>query len=222
MEYITVSTSAHNNNSIKQNKSVNIVNKNKVTLTTVVNVDTQVGSNVCDKDKDINIFRYKFTTEVMDALTSFAKIHQYDDRKTYKEAWTTWMEENSTLIRVEMERLTSLGYEGNIIEKMYKSSRYYFRTKTKKEQPVKRRKYISLDSDMLDAMDTHIHNNIKKDGFKPSTGYSDFCETNVEIIRDEVAKMCFGELSVDEIIQKFKKTYKNRYFIISRNTQHTD
>lgn len=173
-------------------------------------------------DKEINIFRYKFTSDVMEELTSFAKIHQYDDRKTYKEAWSKWIEENSTIIRTETERLITLGYQGNIIDKMYKASRYYFRNKTKKQEPVKRRKYISIDSDVLDAMDRHIHANIKKEGYKPSIGYSEFCETNIEIIRDEVAKMCFGELSVDEIIEKIKKTYKNRYFIISRNTQHTE
>lgn len=199
----------------------NLINKNKTTVSVNENKFAN-SSTAVEEDKEINIFRFKFTNEVMDELTSFAKVHQYDDRKTYKEAWNKWMDDHSTIIRIESERLISLGYQGNVIEKMYKASRYYFRNKTKKQEPVKRRKYISIDTDVLDAMDAHIHANIKKDGYKPSVGYSDFCETNIEIIRDEVAKMCFGELSVDDIIQKIKKTYKNRYFIISRNTQYTD
>jgi hypothetical protein len=189
------------NNSFNKLNVVNIIKDNNEEQTEI---------------ESVNIFRYKFTNDVMDELTSFAKIHQYDDRKTYKDAWAEWIELNQMLIRGEIERLTSLGYTGNIIDKMYRASRYYFRNKTKKPQPVKRRKYISVDSEMLDAMDTHIHKNIKNEGYKPSVGYSDFCETNSDILRDEVAKMCMGDLSVDDIIQKIKKTYKNRYFIISR------
>jgi len=193
--------------------------------TDIVNESTFNNYNVDEVDHldtEINIFRFKFTNHVMNELTSFAKIHQYDDRKTYKESWTTWTEDNSILIRTETERLENLGYKGNVIEKMYKAARYYFRKKTRKSEHAKRRKYISFDSEVLDAMDTHIRENIKGEGYKPSIGYSNFCELNVEILRDEVAKMCFGELSVDEIIQKFKKTYKNRYYVISRNMQHTD
>lgn len=186
----------HDDNKMFPNKSTNYEQENNI---------------------DVNIFRYKFTNEIMNELTTFAKVHQYDDRKTYKESWIEWTEQNALVIRTEAERLNRLGYDGNVIDKMYKAARYYFRKKTKKDEPVKRRKYISIDSEVLDAMDSHIRVNIKEDGYKPSVGYSKFCEENIEILRDEVAKMCFGELSVDEIIQKIKKTYKNRYFIISRN-----
>ena len=195
------------------NTNISLENKGKNTMF----------ENDEDMNSDVNIFRYKFTPDVMNELTSFAKVHQYDDRKTYKESWVEWVESNNILIRLEVERLTNLGYQGDVIEKMYKAARYYFRKKTKKNEPVKRRKYISIDTDALDAMDAHIRANIKREGYKPSIGYSDFCESNIEVIRDEVAKLCFGKLSVDEIIEKIKKTYKNRYFIISRNVQqHTD
>jgi len=181
----------------------------------------EVNANVSvEIDDAINVFRFKFTPDVMEALTSFAKIHRYDDRKTYKESWGEWVEDNTLMIRREMDRLNALGYNGNVMEKMYKASRYYFRNKTNsKNEPTKRRKYISIDSEILDAMDNHIQLSIKEKEikFKPSVGYSKFCELNVDILKEEITRMCNIGLTTGEITDKIKKTYKNRYFMITRN-----
>ena len=91
------------------------------------------------------IFRFKFTNEFTEHLLSFAKLHQYDDRVTYKEQWSRWLQNNDAFIQDESNRMKTLGYDGNVLEKMYKSGRYYFRTKTK-NQPKTRRKYISIDN----------------------------------------------------------------------------
>jgi hypothetical protein len=72
------------------------------------------------------IFRYKFTQEFMDQLYQFSKIHQYDDRKSFKEAWLQWVIDNEELVGSEVTRLADLGYKGDIIDKMFKSGRYYF------------------------------------------------------------------------------------------------
>jgi hypothetical protein len=32
-------------------------------------------------------YRYKFDNDITDELSYFAKIHQYDDRHAFKEAW---------------------------------------------------------------------------------------------------------------------------------------
>ena len=73
------------------------------------------------------IYRFKFSTEFVVELTRFSKLHQHDKRKDYKEAWTLWSKTNDTIIQNECNRLNMLGYYGNIQDKMYKSSRYYFR-----------------------------------------------------------------------------------------------
>jgi len=44
-----------------------------------------------DEMFDINIFRYKFDNEFTEHLYKFSKIHQYDHRKDFKEAWNIWM-----------------------------------------------------------------------------------------------------------------------------------
>ena len=163
----------------------------------------------------INIYRYKFTDEFTGELFKFSKIHQYDHRKDFKEAWLTWLEENEYLVESEVRRLTSLGYVGNITDKMFKSARYYFRKKsTEKKAPTQRRDYIAVRKEMLEAIDTHIKNIIVTDS-KPSDGFDDFCKNNKEVLNEEIRELSKnGMRDPDEIKTKIKKTYKNRHFLI--------
>jgi len=163
------------------------------------------------------IFRYKFNDLFAEQLYEFSKIHQYDDRATFKEAWTQWTEENNELIDSEVKRLTELGYEGNILEKMFKSSRYYFRKKsTEKKAPTQRRPYIGMTQDLLDSMDDHISRTLT---IKPALSFIEFCRTNVEILQEEVKRLCSKGIKEPlEIKDKIKKTYKNRYFTIINAT----
>jgi hypothetical protein len=174
--------------------------------------------NTSQINSNINIFRYNFDDVVMGQLTAFAKVHQHDDRKTYKESWKLWLEENEDLVKGEITRLNELGYKGDVIDKMYKSARYYFRKKSNvKPDPKKRRKYISMEHELITAMDNHIIRNMNNDEYTPSSGYSKFCPFHIEIIRSEINRMLEIGISTEDISLKFKKTYKNRYFIISRN-----
>lgn len=164
----------------------------------------------------IGIYRYKFTNEFTNELFKFSKVHQYDHRKDFKEAWEVWIGDNETIIDEEVRRLTNLGYEGDIIDKMFKSARYYFRKKsTEKKQPVKRRIYVGSHKDLLEAMDEHIKSNISSREFKPSDGFDEFCKKNVDILKDQINILCQSGLTdSNEIKAKIKKTYKNRYFLI--------
>jgi hypothetical protein len=164
-----------------------------------------------------NIYRYKFTQEVMDELHKFSKIHQYDDRKSFKDAWNVWLVDNGDLVRDEMERLTNLNYEGDILDKMFKSARYYFKKKgTSKTEPKNRRQYLSVQKDLLDAMDEHILNKKSEPDYKPSDGFSDFCNTHLDLLKEEVVRLVVEHQinDVNVIKDKIKKTYKNRYFIL--------
>ena len=160
------------------------------------------------------IYRFKFTQSFMDELYKFSKIHQYDDRKSFKEAWENWTEEEEELIETEISRLNKLGYEGDILDKMFKSARYYFRKKgTSKPEPKERRKYVGVHKDLLDAMDAHILNGRNLPDYKPSEGFVDFCKTNTEDLKEEIASLLENDMDSSEIMNKIKKTYKNRYFI---------
>ena len=184
--------------------------------------DSSDNSDHSFKDRDnnneniINIFRYKFTNEFTHELFKFSKVHQYDHRKDFKDAWNTWIEENGDLLNDETRRLDNLGYEGDIMDKMYKSARYYFRKKsTEKKEPAKRRIYVGSQKELLDAMDEHIQTNIRSENFKPSDSFYDFCKEHVDLLKIEVNILCRSGINNSDLIKnKIKKTYKNRYFLV--------
>jgi hypothetical protein len=165
----------------------------------------------------INIYRYKFTEDFTNELFKFSKIHQYDHRKDFKEAWNVWFEENNEIVNDEIRRLTNLGYDGDVQDKMFKSARYYFRKKsTEKKAPTERRIYVGVQKGLLDAMDEHILSKIESKKCKPSESFDDFCKNNIDLLKEEVTLLCNnGNINSAEIKQKIKKTYKNRYFLLA-------
>ena len=168
----------------------------------------------------INVYRYKFSNDFMEKMYEFSKIHQYDDRKAFKEAWTTWIEDNNPDIDEEVRRLDALGYDGNIMDKMFKSARYYFRKKgTVKKEPKQRRIYVSCAKETLDAMDAHIIKSLTGENpCKPSDGFQDFCNQYHDVLKTEVHHLLAEKINdAEEIREKIKKTYKKRYFIITNN-----
>lgn len=174
-------------------------------------------SNEQDTTLQSLIYRFKFTKEFMDELFNFSKIHQYDDRKDFKEAWTIWVEDNNEIIDDEINRLDLLGYGGDVIDKMFKSARYYFRKKSDvKHEPAKRRHYIKLSKELLLGIDKHIVTNIYNIDYQPKIGFALFCEEYGEKIKEETLKIEQQGVSDKYLIQdKIKKTYKNRYFILT-------
>ena len=195
---------------------VNIIN----TIDNINKIDMEdrrdINSKTVDLPININIYRYKFTQEFMDELNKFSKIHQYDDRHNFKESWKCWIEQNSEIVEGEVTRLSDLGYDGDILDKMFKSARYYFRKKIDlQKEPKERRQYISVQKDFLDAMDLHISKNICTQEYKPSDGFADFCNINTALLKDEIARLLNNNVTDNTLIQnKIKKTYKNRYFMM--------
>jgi hypothetical protein len=164
----------------------------------------------------IAIYRYKFTEEFIEYLYNFSKIHQYDDRKDFKEAWIKWTEEHDDIVNMENRRLTNLGYDGNVLDKMFKSARYYFKNKSpEKKEPKERRQYISVNRELLNAMDMHIKENMTDKEYKPKLGFSNFCEKNTDLLNETISKLSVNDAEL--ISDKIKKTYKNRYFMITTN-----
>jgi len=188
---------------------------------TGTNIDTFSESDINKNNKisndiNVNIFRYKFTENFTTELFRFSKIHQYDHRKDFKEAWNIWLEDNDDIVSDEVRRLTNLAYDGDILDKMFKSARYYFRKKgTEKKVPTERRNYVGVNKDLLDAMDEHIKSKINNKNYKPSEGFDEFCKSNINLLKEEVNILCRnGLIDSVEIKKKIKKTYKNRYFLI--------
>jgi hypothetical protein len=167
---------------------------------------------------NIQIYRFQFTDELNREIYKFAKIHQYEHRKVFKEAWEVWLEENNDIIAREIVRLNNIGYDGDVIDKMFKSARYYYRKKsTEKKALSERREYIGVQKDFLAAMDNHIKKGLLYEDYKPSDGFDGFCKDNIDLLKEEVQMLCKNGLTnSEEIKNKIKKTYKNRYFLVAR------
>ena len=159
------------------------------------------------------IYRYNFSEEITHRILCFSKLYQYDERNDYKEKWEIWCEENNELILKETDRLNKLGYEGEVLDKMYKASRYYFRKKKlEKNIPKRRERYISLSRELLQNIDLYISENLKLE-MKPKDMFIRFCEINNELIQKTIIELNEkGFNEKDEINFKIKKTFKNRYF----------
>ena len=164
------------------------------------------------------IYRFKFSEDFMQELYNFSKIHQYDERKDFKEAWNIWAEENNDIIIQESRRLINLDYDGDIMDKMFKSVRYYFRKKsTQIKEPRQRRQYISVSKELLEAMDKHITDNINDNNYQPKIGFLSFCKDYESIVKGTIKTLFENGIKDSELIQdKIKKTYKNRYFMLTK------
>ena len=175
------------------------------------------GSTCTDLNKPQPIFRFKFSQPFVDEMYVFSKVHQYDSRHDFKDAWNIWTEDNAELISVEIKRLENMNYQGDIMDKMFKSARYYFRKKsTVKKDPSERGIYVNLDKELLYAMDEHINRNILSNiKMKPSESVKEFQQINAEYIKEKTQHLCQEEGFDESMIEnKIKKTYKNRYFMI--------
>jgi hypothetical protein len=178
---------------------------------------TERNNSDISSEFNLNIYRYKFTDDFIIELYNFSKVHQYDHRTDFKEAWNHWVEDNSEIVEEEVRRLVDLGYEGDVIDKMFKSARYYFRKKgTEKRAPQERRDYVTSDKDFLRTIDEHIRLNLDNEKIKPSEGFEEYCKDNIEALREEIGRLYKnGIKNHKEIQNKIKKTYKNRYFLIT-------
>lgn len=138
------------------------------------------------------IFRFNFDETFAGELLSFSKINQYLDRKEFKEKWEEWIVDHDEKIQTEIRRLESLGYKGDVMVKMFKSARYYFRTKSS-NKPKQRRQYLPQDKAILQEIDDFLENDMKTEGFTPKSSFIKWCDTPEK--------------------EEMKKTFKNRYYL---------
>jgi len=163
------------------------------------------------------IYRFKFSDEFTDKLYMFSKNHQFDDRKEFKAAWVIFVSDYSDLFKYEIGRLSTLGYSGDILDKMYKSARYYFRKKTVSVKLKEKRSYQNVTKELLESIDNHIRTNFICSDYKPSLYFDKFYKENNDIIQSEVLYLSRnGYTDINDINEKIKKTYKNRYYLLSK------
>ena len=106
-------------------------------------------------------YRFKFTQEFDSALAEFSEPFKYNnDRKEFKDAFQRWASQHEESVSKETARLKDLKYEGDILNKMFVSARYYYRKRTSTtSNPRKRRCYKAVGSSLIQAIDNRDRNN---------------------------------------------------------------
>ena len=187
------------------------------------------------------IYRYQSDVLFNEELSRFVKNNQDADRKDFKQAWIQWREEKDEIFQIEIKKYKELNYQGDIEDKIFKSARYYFRKKlifktnesnetnepnesnesndtndtndTNVQEIKPTNHYINVNKELLEIMDGYIQKHVD---VKPSVSFIQFCDDNKEIIKKEI--MFLYEIqnikTSNEIREKIKKTYKNRYYYI--------
>lgn len=182
--------------------------------------------------------RFVLQQHVTDILVEFAKIHQFDDRKDYKEAWETWTtdEDISPILKKEAERIQEIGFRGDIINKMFVSVRYYYRKKQTKtltdnnDSDKSIRGYQSVPKEVFNMIDEHIksqlkkhvqkNNNIIKSTVSPAKGFENFCSENKTLFLNQLPPNTSPtNEAMNEIVSKLKKSYKNRFYNIKTSIE---
>jgi hypothetical protein len=164
---------------------------------------------------------FKYSDDFAELLSKFSIEHLDSKSKDFKRSWQEWTNTNIAIIQREKEMMKSQGYEGSVDEKMYFSARYYYRKKAIREQneainmedKLPRKKYESVEKQVLTQMSDHIILQISRhldvsetcvvSNMTPSKAFANYCKT----------------YNVSEDDAKTKKTYKNIYWRISKQTK---
>ena len=170
-------------------------------------------------------YRFTFTDVFMTLLSEFACKHRHDIVEDFRSSWILWLHNNAIVVEREKNRLVNAGYKGDIVDKMYKSVRYYLRNKSdEKKTPKKRRKYSALCRVFLEDMDLHIAKVAYIEKLKPAYAFNNFygsAQFN-KFMEIEKTRLMRAGLEEDVVENKIKKTYKNRYFIFQQKLHSSD
>ena len=195
----------------------------------------------------VKTHRFTFSNGCTEKLTEFAHRHETDDRKVFQRAWAEWIQtpDIKTMIEEEIQTLTAAGFDGDVLDKMFKSARYYYRKKPVNDGPKEqkpRKKYERLDSEILEEMDQHIMTEIKQNTVlhrtsepkptkgedrgeallsiqaSPSASFEKYCLQHKDNFLEQ-AQLEFPDQDITKeqltcIVDKFKKTYKNRFYVM--------
>jgi hypothetical protein len=219
----TASASSNSNNCIaamkprRGRKPKNTVETTKMRIDAIQERSANADTAETNAEIHIQTFHFGFSELITEQFAYFATLHRYDERKVFKENWEKWIseEEIAKLISEETELLRANGYAGDILDKMFKSVRYYYRKKSLvPKEPKQRKPYVVLPAAVLAKMDMHIIEIIVANT-NPETK-----QCTISPAKAYTAYLAEHESSIPEIEkEKYKKTYKNRFFIATQNVR---
>ena len=145
----------------------------------------------------MKIFRFKFSTELNNEIMNFSDIHKFDTDDTLLDTFTEWIEKPHIKDLMDKEEvfLVRNEYEMSIDKKVFKSIKYYYIKKFKKNQKkneIERKETVKVPIDLMNEIKEDLKKQFEKDpDFKPSETYKLFKKNDDPYI---------------------KKSYKNQYY----------
>ena len=170
-------------------------------------------------------FRYDFSSEVGDLLAKFSDDHETEKYKIFQSSWNSWINTEGVgdILTKECSRLQKEGYTGDVWDKMYKSARYYCKKRNEKIVETKKitiKHTNRFSSNFLKIMDSNINTQLSDDLEKNNMikisqvdNFNEFCDNQQYEIINEMRdiKKVRGDIPED-IKEKLKKTFKNRFY----------
>ena len=140
-------------------------------------------------------------------------------------------------IVAEVARLTANGLSGDILDRMYKSARYYYRKKGGEAvtEPTVRKEYEGLPRTVLKTIDDYIYSEINRNIAETEKGgnhiititaaksFTTYCKLHYDVISDLLPPMNDDAADnvntnmreeLKKVTDRLKKTYKNRFYNI--------
>ena len=159
------------------------------------------------------VFRYEISPDLLRPLREFAVENAGSSPKEYRVAWASWVDTHEDAVTAECIRLEKLGFAGNSLDKLAKAARYYLsrpaQPKTRSEETCPR---VSTSVAFQKAAKAHVTTALASaDPPRPAISYEDFCRTNTDILRNEVARLLDLMIDTNAIVVRLRKAYQNCY-----------
>lgn len=191
------------------------------------------------------MIKYIFSEEFSSVLHEFSKEHHREQIKIFRESWKTWISNDDIQIKIkeEMEKMRKsnvMWTDGEIMQKIYTSARFYYRKKEKqtnktneiKQTETKTKPYIGFTKDFIKLIDNNIKEHVLQKTETETTVilhqkqiFHKFTLEHTEEINEELGKLKqkYDEMNVifkpHDIAIKCKKVFTNRFYLISKILQ---
>ena len=159
-------------------------------------------------------YRLDFSKIFARELKNFSEVNKKLDIVDFKIRMDRWVVNNDIIIEEEYKYLKNSGYDGDILQKIFKSARYYFSKLDKKNEKKKRKKYSVKDKELLERIKTHVE---IKNRDKPSVAYNNFYEENKNYLDNHIEMLKVEGYEKKDATSKIKKIYKNKFFQMNKN-----
>jgi hypothetical protein len=174
------------------------------------------------------VYRHSFTPDITEKLRCFSVMHKDLDRKAFQLAWQNWVDEHTAEVAEEVARMHTQGFTGDVVDKMYKSARYYYRKRAarlpapqlpaeaKKQKQTQHAKFALKNKErgayqmLLRAIKRHL----EMVQMKPKAGFESFCRTHAGLLREIITNTVKTPAELYDFNQQLKKSFKNQYYTL--------